>query len=104
MAVASLRYESSSRTVEETKGGIFVYDGTPGRYSEWVFRTSMRWRSTKIDDKLKTMSMIIEGLRGEAAQVAMDLGIEVLENKDALEQLHDAMKNHVYPKAQAEAK
>ena len=34
----------------------------------------------------------------------MDLGIEVLKNKDALEQLHDAMENHVYPKAQAEAK
>ena len=104
MVVASLRYEPLSRAVEETKGGVFVYDGSPERYHEWVFRTSMRWKSTKEEDRLNTMSMIIEGLIGEAAQVAMDLGLEALEDKQALDRLLAAMRNQVYPMAQVEAK
>ena len=39
MAVSSLRYESSARHIEETKGGVFIYDGTADRYNEWTFRT-----------------------------------------------------------------
>ena len=58
----------------------------------------------KEEDRLKTMSTIIEGLRGEAAQVAMDLGLEALEGKEALDKLLEAMRNQVYPMAQAEAK
>ena len=59
MAVAALRYDASS-SVEETKGGIFIYDGTAARFHEWEFRSSIRIASCKDDDKPKTMSMIIE--------------------------------------------
>ena len=77
MAVASLRYDAN-KDVEETKGSVFIYDGTASRFHEWEFRTSMRWASTQMDDRSRTMSMIVEGLRGDAALIAMDIGQEDL--------------------------
>ena len=103
MAVASLRYDPASQ-VEETKGGVFVYDGTASRFHEWSFRSTMRWRSCKEADQQKTMNMVVEGLRGEAAQVAMDIGMEELLRQDGMETLINTMRDHIFPKAQAEAK
>ena len=103
MAVASLRYDANMG-IEATHGGLFVYDGTPARFHEWEFRTSMRWKSTKDEDKPKTINMIIESLRGEAALVAMDLGETKLMAEDGFKDLINAMRDHVFPQARAEAK
>ena len=46
MALASLRYDANS-SVQETKSGVFVYDGNAARFHEWEFKTSMRARSSK---------------------------------------------------------
>ena len=73
MAVASLRYDANM-VIDQTQRGLFVYDGTPARFHEWEFRSDMRWDATNEDDRAKTINMIIESLRGEAALVAMDLG------------------------------
>ena len=73
MALASLSWDSS-KEVEETKGGVYIYDGSTHNFHEWEFRTEVRWQSTKVEDLKKTMSMIIDALRGEAANVAMDIG------------------------------
>ena len=54
-----------------------MYDGSASKFHEWSFRASMRWASAKDDDKPKMMNIVIEGLRGEAALVAMDLGKDV---------------------------
>ena len=77
MALSSLSWDSS-KEVEETKGGVYIYDGSTHNFHEWEFRTEVRWQATKVEDLKKTMSMIIEALRGEAANVAMDIGISEL--------------------------
>ena len=55
MALASLRWDSS-KDVEETKGGMYIYDGSTHNFHEWEFRTEVRWESTKVEDLKKTMS------------------------------------------------
>ena len=81
-----------------------MYDGSASKFHEWSFRASMRWASAKDDDKPKMMNIVIEGLRGEAALVAMDLGKDVLIKADGMDDLINAMRANVFPKAQAEAK
>ena len=85
MAVASLRYDATSN-VDETRQGIFVYNGAATRFHEWEFRTRIRWSSSKDEDKPRAMAQIVEGLRGEAALTAMDVGLEALMGKDGLVQ------------------
>ena len=60
--------------------------------------------SCKAEDKKKSMSMIVVGLRGEAAQTAMDLGIETILSEYGLKKLTEAIRGHVFPQARAEAK
>ena len=103
MAVASLKYDYSG-DVLETKGGMYIYDGTPGRFYEWQFRTRIRWEATEHEDKQKTMSKIVDSLRGEAALIAMDVGMEDLMKVDGLDKLIAAILKHVFPQARAEAK
>ena len=64
----------------------------------------MRFRASKTDDLPKTTNSIIESLRGEVAQVAMNLGEDDLIKPDGIEQLVKAMRAHVFPQARAEAK
>ena len=109
MAVASLRYDAM-QNVEESKTGLFIFDGTPSRYHEWEFRSKVRWASVADSDKRKTMSMIIESLRGEAANVAMDIGIDELMEvggetcDEGFNKLMAGTRRMVFPFARAEAK
>jgi len=103
MAVASLRYDHGNK-VEETKGGAFIFDGQASSFHEWSFRATLRWTSSKAEDRGRTMNNIIEGLRGEAANVAMDLGMIELLKDDGMNKLVMAMTTQVFPKAAAEAK
>ena len=103
MALLSLRYDASS-SVAETKGGIFVYDGTASRFHEWEFRTTLRIQSSKEEDLPKQMSMVVDGLRGDAAQIAIDLGTSKILGSTGLKDLVDAMRANVFPQARAEAK
>ena len=81
-----MRYDYTG-TIEETKGGVFIYDGTPSMFHEWEFRTTVRWGSCKADDRMKTMSTIIESLLGEASLVAMDIGMTALMTEEGCETL-----------------
>ena len=103
MAIASLRYDANS-SVQETKSGVFVYDGNAAMFHEWEFRTSMRASSSKAEDLPRTMNSIVESLCGEAGQVAMDIGEEDLMTPAGVKTLIDAMRKHVFPQARAEAK
>jgi len=49
---------------------------------------------------------VIEGLRGEAADIAMDIGTEVLMKDDhtGLTVLTETLRSHIFPKKEAEAK
>eukprot|EP00973_Karenia_brevis_P037740 5205921-Karenia_brevis.AAC.1 len=48
--------------------------------------------------------MIIEGLRGEAAQIAIDIGSTEILKETGFETLKTKLRNHVFPQARAEAK
>ena len=91
---------------------MYIYNGSTHNFHEWEFRTEVRWESTKVEDLKKTMSMIIEALRGEAANVAMDIGIKELmkvgpdhdtAEQPGFRQLMDGMRNMVFPFSRAEA-
>ena len=64
--------------------------------------------SSKGDDTGRDRSMlvnkIVEGLRGDAFLIARDLGLDTLTQEGGLEQLVTRIKNHVFPRAQEEAK
>ena len=90
MAMASLRFDANT-SVQETKNGAFIDDGNATRFHEWEFRTEMRCRSCKTEDLPKAMNSIIESLRGEAALVAMDIGIEKLMSADGPKTLADEL-------------
>ena len=108
MALASLRYDSASK-VEDTKSGFYIFNGDAQFFDEWHFRTGIRWMSSKDEDKPKTMSQIIEALRGDAASVAMDIGKDVLmqvgkDDNTGYTRLVDDIRSMVFPFARAEAK
>ena len=105
MALNSLRYDSISNVVE-TKGGMFIYDGNANRFHEWEFIVNIRWKATEPKEYGKTMNSIIESLRGDAALLAMDIGIDDLMKADGtgFQTLVDKVRNHVFPQARAEAK
>ena len=73
MAIASLRFDNHS-TVANNRNGVFVYSGEASIHNEWPIRSKVRFDSAEKEGKKKAMTMIIEGLRGEASQVAMDIG------------------------------
>ncbi len=64
----------------------------------------MRMACSKDDDKPKCMSQVIDALRGDVALVAIDIGIQVLLKPDGFAKLSEAMKDHVFSQARAEAK
>ena len=58
-----------------------------------------------MDDKPAAMAKVVEGLRGEANNVAMDIGFEtLLDPEKGLKTLIDEMRKMVFPQAAAEAK
>ena len=103
MALQSLRFDAYSN-VSETRGGVYIYDGAASRFHEWEFRTTVRKNATKKEELPKAVNSIVESLRGDAAQVAMDLGPEKLAEEDGIKQLIDAMRHRVFPLARQEAK
>ena len=83
-------------TVAENKNGIFVCSVEASRYNEWSFRPKVRFDSAEKEGKKEAMSMIIECLRNEASQVAMDIGTEGLMKKTGLQTTIETMHSIVY--------
>ena len=67
---------------QETRNGAFVYDEAPGKFHEWEFRTMVKWQSSEEHKRLQSLSTIVDGLRGEAARIAMDIGHATLLRED----------------------
>jgi len=105
MAASSLRYDGATMS-HETRTGAFVYDGSPSKFHEWEFRMMVKWQSSDEERRLQSLSTIIDGLRGEAARIAMDIGHEALLRGDGsgVKKLVEDMKKYVFPQARAEAK
>ena len=105
MALRSLRYDPKGQSHDETKAGIFIYDGSPEKFHKWEFRAESRFLTEKEEEKKKAVGMIVDALRGEAYQVARDIGhIQLLEDPQAgLKKLKEEMRKHVFPKMRTEA-
>ncbi len=106
MAMAILHPQRAHRGGEEpheTKGGIFVYDGHPARYHDWEFRTVSKFNGAKSDDQPGLGSRVLEGLRGDAYLVALDMGADELSKSFAVPSLVERMKKAVFPHQETEA-
>ena len=102
MALKSLTYQHDTQ-YEGTRAGIPVYDGSATSFHDWTFRTSVKLLAAKPDDKARVVASVIEGLRGEAADIAMDLGAEELLKEGSLTMLTEALRNRSFLKKEAEA-
>ena len=89
---------------EGTRDGVPIYDGAAAGFTDWTFRIKVKWNAAKEDDKARVMSQIVEGLRGDAADIVRDIGAEEILKADGLTVLTEALRKHVFPKKQAEAK
>jgi hypothetical protein len=96
----------AANTVEETRGGQFVYSGSASQYYEWEFRTELSMLTIKDEaDRKVVMAKIVQALRGEAMIIARDIGLGVLmDPKQGWNSLQEAVKAHVFPSQHAEAK
>jgi hypothetical protein len=104
MAVASLRYRRENAVPEESKFGYVVFSGNPHEYHHWFFRSQLKLKTTKDEDKKKVVSGIVENLKGDALNVAMEIGIDKLLEDDGLDVLFKSMVAHIFPVARHESK
>ena len=86
MALSSLRFKpgGDSLSQAETKSGSYIYDGSVSNFHEWEFRTEMRISAAlasvdsdgepKQQPLIAAINKIVEGLRGDAFDMAMDIG------------------------------
>ena len=73
-AVASvLFYRGSTSYTPETKSGAYIYWGDSANFHEWEFRTRLRFAGRKDDQYSMQMSIVVEGLKGDAFVVAKDI-------------------------------
>ena len=103
MAILALTYQHNFQ-YEGTRDGVPIYDGSAAGFTDWSFRTQVKWNAAKAEDKSRVMSQIIEGLRGDAADIVRDIGVVDVLKEDGLTVLTEALRKHVYPKKAAEAK
>ena len=84
MALAGLhaRTKTGEFRGPETKSGVPIYAGGASQFEEWKFRTMLRYRGCKDEDKPKLVSIITDGLRDEALSLAMEWS-EKPDNKSA---------------------
>ena len=95
MALHALTFKHDT-LYEGTREGIPIYDGTALAFYDWEFRTDMKWKAAKTEDKARVMSQIVEGLRYDASDIARDLGTAKLLGEDGLTVLLEALRKHIF--------
>ena len=85
-SIKALAYRPFDKLPEENKAGFVYYYGTPQDYHFWKFKTELREATTKTDDFPQMMLKLVESLRGDAMQIAVDIGVVNLckENRSGL--------------------
>ena len=98
-SIKALAYRPFDRTPEENKQGFVYYAGTPQDYHFWKFKTELRSATTKDEKFANMMARLIESLRGDALQIAVDIGAESLttSGRSGLKTLHERITSHVFP-------
>lgn len=106
MAMSSLRYKSGKGSDrEETKKGQPIFDGAPSQFQEWEFRVELRAESIEEGKEAKAIGEVIDGLRGDALQIAMDIGRAELIKAGGLNILVQKINDElVFPSKKLEAK
>ena len=106
MAIAALRFKPEANLDPlETKGGSYIYDGSVARFHEWEFRTMARiCRLTEADELRKGTNRDIEGLRGDAFDLAMDIGRGKLMTSEGINALLESIRKTIFPIEAQEAK
>ena len=103
---------SSLAAVTTMKGGT-SFDGNPNDYYEWAFRVELKQMRLEAilkkdedpEDKVsKIIDDVVDHLKGDALQVAIDLGVKDLAKPGGLQKLMDAIKAIVFPVRKLEAK
>ena len=67
-------------------------DGSAAGFHDWTFHTKVKWNAAKEDDKARVMSQIVEGLRGDAADIVRDMGAEEILKVEGLTVLAEALR------------
>ena len=90
----------------ETKNGSYIFGGIATDFHEWEFRTKVRIAAVKKDnddDRRVVVSKIIEGLRGDAFQVAKDIGLDKLTAAGGIDTLIENLRTITFPMKRHEA-
>jgi hypothetical protein len=90
--------------VEEARNGAVIYANQPDKFHEWEFKVRMRAASSKKDDIPQTMAKIVDGLRGEALEVARSVGAATLLSEVGADKIIEAIKARMFPIARTEAR
>ena len=101
-----MRYRPNAPPPQESKLGYVMFEGKATEYHHLLFRTQLKLRTAKKTDVPNVVQNVVENLRGEAMQVAIQIGIDDLVAPDGSggELLMSKMKEHIFPVAQHEAK
>ena len=111
MALSSLRYRPDHATAApiETKSGSYIYGGSVAHFHEWELRAEMRMAEALAssgngkgdgdnqDKVASAVNRIVEGLRGDAFGVAMDIGKETLLTKEGISRLMKMFRSSLFP-------
>ena len=96
-----LLYDSENDiAIQDTHGGVPLYSGLPHEFHHWKFRVESRIYTTEAEpdaekrvQKMKVLgSAILEELRGDALQAAMDVGAQKIIAADGPRVLLEALE------------
>ena len=82
-----------------------TYDGHPADFKEWQFQTEMKATLARSDEAKapKYVQEVMAGLRGEALQLARDIGVKDLCKKNGIDELMTKMQKIAFPTLRQEA-
>ena len=96
---------------EETKTGGPLFDGTPHHFEKWKLRVLAKLAAAKQAPEEKRdyecallASKLLDGLTGDAADVAQEFGYEKLTAKGGVEALLSTMEDEVMGHSKDEAR
>ena len=105
MALASLRYRKDDDHSKITdKHGSYLFDGTTADFHEWQFRVLMKMAATAEKDRTSVSAKIVDGLRGDAFAIAMEIGSTKILNDGGIDILIATLADRIFPMKEAEAR
>ena len=96
MALSTFAFQHND-WYEGTRDGMPVYNGSASGFHDWLFRTEVK--AANKNDKPGVMSKIVEGLRGDAQNIAKDIGVTDLLADDGFEKLTEALRKNIFRKS-----